>query len=122
YLYHEAALELGDAPGFEPGGKPSKLTSALYTPIRTWFNEEGGIGVFQQVTSLSAGEQKKLSDLVGAGTKKLRDAIRLGDDEDQLLDDTGPKGRVILTYNPLDAHGTLRRTQVGGLTYIVAGP
>jgi hypothetical protein len=120
--YAEAALQLGSAPQFEPSGRITKLAAGIYPALRTWFNEEGGSGIHRQVTSLAGKPQKALHQDLGKSTGKLRTSVRLGDEEDQLLDDTGPSGRVIVILNPLDAHGTLHRAEVKGTTYIIAGP
>jgi hypothetical protein len=48
--------------------------------------------------------------------------VRLGDSQDQLLDDSGAQGRVAVVLNELDAHGTLQRTQKGDVTFVAAGP
>ena len=120
--YTRAALELGNAPRFTPSKDASALTKAIYEPLRLWFNEEGGATLNRTVTREGKAAQKKVASPVNKMCRTLGKIAKLGDEEDQLLDESGPSGRVIVALNPLDAHGTLLRRDLGELTYIVAGP
>lgn len=119
--YIKATLQLGPSPTFEPQGKISKIGKGIYMPMRTWFNEEGGIRIQQLVNDSVKTDQRKLKGLLENTCAPLVESIRLGDEEEQLLDDTGPSGRVIVSLNPLDSHNTLYRVKTGNVTYLVAG-
>lgn len=122
-VYVDAALRLGSAPRFDvPKGAP-KLAADMAPLLNAWFNEEGGAAIYRQVAGELTEEQKRLLDPLDALGKKLREAARLGSDEDALLEeDAGPTGRVVVVLNQLDAHGALQRISAGDVTYIVAGP
>ena len=119
--YMKATLQLGPSPTFEPQGKISKIGRGIYGPMRTWFNEEGGIRIQQLVTESVKSDQRQLKALLEKTCQPLVESIRLGDEEEQLLDDTGPSGRVIVSLNPLDSHNALYRIQSGEVTYLIAG-
>ncbi|MBI1947452.1 MAG: hypothetical protein HYS27_17290 [Deltaproteobacteria bacterium] len=119
--YLAAALELGPAPNFEVKGG-SALATAIAGPMRDWLNEEGGAQVVKLVGEEVKPEQKRLLPLLDKPVKATTALVRLGDAQDQLLDDSGAQGRVSLVLNQLDAHGTLGRVHRGELTAVVAGP
>lgn len=119
--YLAAALELGAAPNLEVKAG-SALASALAGPMRDWLNEEGGAQLVKLVGEEVKPEQKRLLPLLDKPIKSMTALVRLGDAQDQLLDDSGAQGRVALVINQLDAHGTLSRVQRGELTAVVAGP
>lgn len=119
--YLAAALELGPAPNFDlKGGSP--LAKAIAEPMRDWLNEEGGAQLIKLVGEEAKPAQKKLLPLLDKGVKAATALVRLGDAQDQLLDDTGAQGRVVVVQNELDAHGTLVRASRGEVTFVVAGP
>jgi hypothetical protein len=120
--YIEAALSLGPAPRFEASPKAKKPASAIAEPMRSWLNEEGGSTTVRTVSELSKDAQKELLIPLNEVTKKLAKEVRLGDEEEQLLDDTGPQGRVVVAVNLLDAHGSLYRVKIGETTTVVVGP
>ena len=66
--------------------------------------------------------QKTLLPKLDAAIKATTAAVRLGDAQEQLLDEGGPTGRVIVVLNQLDGHGTVARTTSNNVTYVVAGP
>lgn len=118
--YLAAALELGPAPNFEiKGGSP--LARAIAEPMRDWLNEEGGAQLLKLVGEEVKPAQKKLLPLLDKAVKATTALVRLGDAQDQLLDDTGAQGRVVVVQNELDAHGTLQRVARGEVTFVVAG-
>lgn len=121
--YVDAALRLGDAPRFTaPKGAPA-LAAEMSPLLNSWFNEEGGVAIYRQVAGELTAEQKRILDPLDAVGKKLREAARLGSDEDALLaEDVGPSGRVVVVLNQLDAHGALQRLTLGDVTYVVTGP
>ncbi len=116
-----AALELGPAPNFEDKGA-SPLAKAIAGPMRDWYNEEGGVGIHRLVGDEARAYQKKLLPVLDKAVKATTALVRLGDKQDQLLDDSGAVGRVVVVVNDLDAHGTVQRVQHGDVTYVVAGP
>jgi hypothetical protein len=118
--YVAAALELGPAPNFEDKSA-SALGKAIAGPMRDWFNEEGGAAVLRIVADEAKPTQKKLLPIVDKAVKSTTGLIRLGDAQEQLLDDTGAQGRVVLVLNELDVHGGVQRVQHGDVTYVVAG-
>ena len=122
--YVAAVLELGAAPNFEitSGDGASVLAKALAPSMRDWFNEEGGAAVWKLVADEAKPTQKKLLPLLDQLTKETIALVRLGDAQDQLLDDTGAQGRVAIILNELDVHGGVQRVQRGDVTYLVAGP
>jgi hypothetical protein len=120
-VYVAAVLELGPAPNFEDKGA-SPLAKAIAQPLRDWFNAEGGAQVLRVVGEEQKPTQKKLLPLLDKAVKATTALVRLGDAQDQLLDDTGAQGRVVLVLNELDSHGTLQRVQRGDVTYVVVGP
>lgn len=122
-VYVDAALRLGNAPRFDvPKGAP-KLAADMAPLLNAWFNEEGGAAIYRQVAGELTEEQKRLLDPLDALGQKLRQAARLGSDEDALLEeDVGPSGRVVVVLNQLDAHGALQRVSTGDVSYIVTGP
>jgi hypothetical protein len=120
--YLDAVLSLGAAPRFEAPAKPTKTAKAIAEPMRSWFNEEGGSTTVRTVSDLSKDAQKELLAPLNDVTKKLAKEVRLGDEEEQLLDDTGPQGRVVVAVNLLDAHGSLHRVKLGETTTVVVGP
>lgn len=119
--YVAAVLELGPAPNFDDKGAGA-LGKAIAGPMRDWFNEEGGAGILKIVAEEAKPQQKKLLPLLDKAVKQTHALVRLGDKQDQLLDDTGAQGRVAIVLNDLDAHGTIQRVQRGDVTYIVVGP
>lgn len=119
--YLAAVLELGPAPNFEDKGA-SALAKAIAGPLREWFNEEGGAGVLKVVGEEAKATQKKLLPILDKATKQTVALVRLGDAQEQLLDDTGAQGRVAVVLNDLDVHGGIQRVQRGDVSYIVAGP
>jgi hypothetical protein len=119
--YIKSVLQLGQSPTFEPPGKITKLGKAVYGPLRTWYNEEGGLRVHKLVSDAVRPDQRKLKTLLEKTCEPLVSAVRLGDEEEQLLDDTGPSGRVVIALNPLDSHDVLRRITLGSTTYMVSG-
>jgi hypothetical protein len=119
--YVAAALELGAAPNFDDNGAGA-LAKALAVPMREWFNEEGGQPVLRIVAEEAKPTQKKLLPILDKATKEIIALVRLGDAQDQLLDDSGALGRVAVVLNHLDAHGGVQRVQRGDVTYIVAAP
>lgn len=119
--YVAAVLELGPAPNFEDKDA-SPLAKALAGPMRDWFNEEGGAQILRVVGEEAKPAQKKLLPLLDKAVKGATSVVRLGDAQDQLLDDTGAQGRVVLVLNELDSHGGVQRVQRGDVTYLVAGP
>lgn len=120
--YTEAALELGAAPKFEAPADASALAKALVEPLRNWHNEEGGAANFGAVAPMSGAAQKGILTQVDTMCSTLAQNVNLGSDEEQLLDDTGTEGRVVVILNELDAHQTLLRTQREDATYLVTGP
>lgn len=120
--YARAALHLGAAPRFDAAKTAPELARALVTPLKGWYNEEGGAASFRAVAASMADKQKRLLEPLDALCRKLAVDVRLGTEEDQLLDDTGAEGRVVVMLNELDTHGTLVREQVGDITYILTGP
>jgi hypothetical protein len=120
--YVRAALELGPAPNFEAAKDASPLAKALAEPLREWLNEEGGSQVVRLVAEEAKPAQKKLLPALDKAVKATTGIVRLGDAQDQLLDDSGPSGRVVLVLNELDAHGTLHVAQRGDVSFVVAGP
>lgn len=116
-----AALELGPAPNFEEEGA-SPLAKAIAGPLRDWFNEEGGAAVLRIVGDEARATQKKLLPLLDKAVKGTTALVRLGDAQEQLLDDSGAQGRVVLVLNELDVHGGVQRVTRGDVTYVVAGP
>lgn len=124
--YVAAVLELGPAPNFDlpadKAGGASALAKAIAPPLREWFNEEGGAGVLKIVGDEAKPAQKKLLPLLDKATKQTFALVRLGDAQDQLLDDTGAQGRVSIILNDLDGHGGVQRVQRGDVTYLVVGP
>jgi hypothetical protein len=119
--YVAAVLELGPAPNFDDKGA-SALGKAIAGPMRDWFNEEGGAGILKIVAEEAKPQQKKLLPLLDKAVKQTHALVRLGDKQDQLLDDSGAQGRVSVVLNDLDAHSTLQRVQRGDVTYLVVGP
>lgn len=119
--YLAAALELGPAPNFELKGG-SALAKAIAEPMRDWLNEEGGAQMLKLVGEEAKPSQKKLLPALDKAVKATTALIRLGDAQDQLLDDTGAQGRVSVILNELDAHGTLQRVARGEHSFVVAGP
>lgn len=119
--YVTAVLELGPAPNFDDKAAGA-LAKSMAGPMRDWFNEEGGGGVFKVVADDAKPQQKKLLPVLDKAVKSTYALVRLGDAQDQLLDDTGAQGRVSVVLNDLDAHGTLQRVQKGEVTYLVVGP
>lgn len=119
--YLAAALELGAAPNLDAKAG-SSLANAIAGPMRDWLNEEGGAQVVKLVGEELKPEQKRLLPLVDKPVKATTALVRLGDAQDQLLDDSGAQGRVVLVVNELDAHGTLARIQRGEVTAVVMGP
>jgi hypothetical protein len=98
------------------------LAKALVAPMQSWHNEEGGASNFRAVTPMSSSAQKKILSQVDALCSTLAQNVNLGSEEEQLLDDTGTEGRVVVILNELDAHDTLLRTQKADTTYLVSGP
>lgn len=119
--YVTAVLELGHAPTFSDD-EAGDLAKALAAPMREWFNEEGGAQVLRLVADAAKPAQRKLLAPLDESIKVMTGLVRLGDAQDQLLDDAGAQGRVVLVLNELDRHGTLQRVERPGLTYIIAGP
>ncbi len=119
--YITAVLELGPAPNFDDKGA-SAVGKSIAGPMRDWFNEEGGSGILKIVAEEAKPHQKKLLPVLDKAVKQTHALVRLGDKQDQLLDDTGAQGRVSVVLNDLDAHGTIQRVQRGDVTYIVVGP
>lgn len=120
--YTKAAIELGAAPKFVAPPDASPLAKALVAPLQSWHNEEGGAATFRAVTPMSSAAQKKVLSQVDALCATLAQNVNLGSEEDQLLDDSGTEGRVVVILNELDAHGTLVRAQQTDTTYLVSGP
>lgn len=121
-MYAQAATKLGPAPKFLAGDGASKLEKGLSTNLRSWYNEEGGAAVVRTVQSKVGDEQKKLLKPVNQTTAAIKKIVRLGDEEDQLLDDSGPSGRVIVSLNPLDTHGSMTTVVTPEVTTVIAGP
>ena len=119
--YITAVLELGPAPNFDDKGAGA-VGKSIAGPMRDWFNEEGGAGILKVVAEEAKAKQKKMLPLLDKAVKQTHALVRLGDKQDQLLDDTGAQGRVSVVLNDLDAHGTVQRVQRGDVTYIVVGP
>lgn len=119
--YVAAVLELGPAPNFEDKNA-SPLAKAIAGPMRDWFNEEGGAQVLRIVGDAAKPLQKKLLPVLDKSIKETTTLVRLGDAQDQLLDDSGAVGRVVLVLNELDGHGGAQRVSRGDLTYVVVGP
>lgn len=121
--YVRAALELGPAPRFEAPKDASPLAKAIAGPIQDWFGDEGGANTLRTAASEAKDEQKQTADAVDKVVHPLTGLVRLGDAQEQLLDDAqGAEGRVVVVLNPLDAHGGLLRATYGGTTYVVVGP
>lgn len=120
--YTAAAIELGGAPKFLAPPDASPLAKALVTPLQSWHNEEGGASNFRTVSPMSSTAQKKILSQVDALCSTMAQNVNLGTEEEQLLDDTGTEGRVVVILNDLDAHDTLFRTQKADTTYLVSGP
>lgn len=121
--YIAAALELGPAPRFEAEPKASTLAQQLAPVLQSWFNEDGGSVIYRQAATDLAEQQRKVLASLDGLTQAATAAVKLGSDEDALLeDDAGPSGRVAILLNPLDAFGALSRHQVGEMTYLVTGP
>lgn len=120
--YARAALHVGAAPRFEVGKGAPELARALSAPLKGWYNEEGGAASFRNVARLATEKQKRMLDPLDKLCRQLASSVRLGSEEDQILDDSGPSGRVVVILNELDAHSTLLREQIGDVTYIVTGP
>jgi hypothetical protein len=117
-----AVLELGPAPNFEDKAAKSALAKAIAGPMRDWYNEEGGAGVLRLVMDDAKPTQKRLRPLLDKAVKATTQLIRLGNKEDQLLDDAGAVGRVALVINDLDRHSSIARIDGAGVTYVVVGP
>lgn len=120
--YVEAVLALGPSPRFEAAEDAPALVRALSGAVRAWFNEEGGASTMAALVPLASATQKKLADELNAACRKMNAFVRLGSDEDQLLDDAGPAGRVVVTLNELDAHASLAAFSRGEVVTLVAGP
>ena len=120
--YVAAVLELGPAPNFDDKAATSPLAKAIAAPMRDWYNEEGGAGILRLVADEAKPTQKRLLPLLDKAVKATTALVRLGDKQDQLLDDSGAVGRVVVIINELDAHSTVQREQKGDVTYVVVGP
>jgi hypothetical protein len=120
--YTAAVLELGPAPNFDDAKATSPLAKAIAGPLRDWYNEEGGAGIQRLITDDAKPTQKKLLPMLDKAVKATTALVRLGDKQDQLLDDSGAQGRVVVVINDLDAHSTIQRETKGDVTYIVVGP
>lgn len=118
--YVVAALELGPPPSFDAKGK-SPLAQALATPMAEWFGDEGGAGLMRIVAEEVKPTQKRVLPALDKSIKATTKLIRLGDAQDQLLDDSGPQGRVIVVVNELDRHRRLQIVKQGDVTYVVTG-
>ncbi len=119
--YLDAVLELGPPPNFDAKGA-SPLAVALAAPLADWYNDEGGAAALRAVADEAKVTQKRLLPALDAAITSTTKLVRLGDAQDQLLDDSGALGRVIVVVNDLDRHNTLQRVSHGELTYIVTGP
>ena len=120
--YVRAVLELGPAPKFESPKNASALAKALAEPLREWFNEEGGAALLKNVSEDAKALQKKLLPIIDGAEKAATKLVRLGEASEQLLDDAGAEGRVLVVINELDSHGTLHVIKTGDTTVVVAGP
>lgn len=120
--YLKAALELGPAPRFDAPADASALAKALSGVFSKWYGREGGAGILAKV---SAGEKKAIRAWLAplnAATEAVTPLVNLGSEEEQLLDDGGPTGRVVVISNPLDAHDALSELTAADTTSIVLGP
>lgn len=121
-MYAQAATKLGPSPKFLARDDAGKIEKGISKNLRAWYNEEGGAAVVRSVQSKVGDEQKKLLKPVNKTTAAIKKVVRLGDEEDQLLDDSGPSGRVIVSLNPLDTHGSMTTVVTPEVTTVIAGP
>jgi hypothetical protein len=119
--YVRAALTLGDAPRFAPTKGSPKLAKAMSKHLKSWWGQEGGAAAYRVASGESRATQKKLMGPLDAMLQKVTKAVRFGDEEDQLIDEVGAKGRVVVIVNDLDSHGTSFRFDMGDVTYVVTG-
>lgn len=108
-------------PDFAADDKASPLAKALAEPIGIWYSEEGGAQNIKSVTDQA--KMKKFVAKVDGYLHNVIGLIRIVDEKDQLLDDTtGPKGRVVVVLDEIDAHDTVISIPNGDDTYVIAGP
>jgi hypothetical protein len=119
--YLAAALELGPPPSFDAPKGASPLAKAIAGPMGEWFADEGGAGTLRIAAEEVKPTQKRLLPALDKAIKATTKLIRLGDAQDQLLDDSGPQGKVVVVINELDRHGTYQIVTRGDATYVVTG-
>ena len=119
--YVSAALELGPPPSFDAPKGASALAKAIAAPMAEWYSDEGGAQLLRIVAEEVKPTQKRVLPALDKAIKGATKLIRLGDTQEQLLDDSGPQGKVVVVLNELDRHGTLQIVTHGDTTWVVSG-
>jgi hypothetical protein len=118
--YVAAVLELStnlDAPA-----TASPLCKSLAGPLKEWFLDEGGNSLLRAAGEEARPTQKRLLPELDKAIHAVTKLVRLGDKEDQLLDDSGAERRVAVVLNELDSHGSLQVVNTTAQVFVVAGP
>ncbi|MEW5849224.1 MAG: hypothetical protein AB2A00_10430 [Myxococcota bacterium] len=120
--YVRAALSLEDAPKFDvPEGESLDGYEGLGKVLAAYWSAGAGEAYDNDVVDYRKVFREVLPKL-DALTTDVRKALKMGGGVDEQFEESEDSARVVVIYNPLDAHGTQLRHATKAIRYVVLGP